>query len=236
MTYRTRNIAIAVGLALVAMLLTLFYVVNYRRSVQSGQATVTVYVAARDVPAGTPGSTVAGALHSLNVPKRTVEPGAISNPNQLGTLVLSQPLYKGDQVTLRRFSTVTAQGISGQLKTTWRAVQVAGDGNQLLAGTLKAGDRVDVLANFHEPGGQLVSRIELRNLNVLQPANQPTNTVTPGAQSAVILQVSDTQVQRLWFVLKNTDWSLELRPALGAVDRKDVFATSTNTITEPSNR
>jgi len=92
MTYRTRNIAIAVGLALVAMLLTLFYVVNYRRSVQNGQSTVDVYVATRDIPAGTPGGTVAGSLHTLAVPKRTVAPGAISNPSQIAALVLSQPL------------------------------------------------------------------------------------------------------------------------------------------------
>ena len=56
MTYRTRNIAIAVGLALVAMLLTLVYVTSYRRSVQHAQATVNVYVAAHDIPAGTAGS------------------------------------------------------------------------------------------------------------------------------------------------------------------------------------
>ena len=31
MTYRIRNILIAVGLALVAMLLTLFYITNYKR-------------------------------------------------------------------------------------------------------------------------------------------------------------------------------------------------------------
>ncbi|MBV8395126.1 MAG: hypothetical protein JO064_02545, partial [Actinobacteria bacterium] len=53
MTYRTRNIVIAVGLALVAMLITLFYVANYRRSVQSDQQTVKVFVAARDLPVGT---------------------------------------------------------------------------------------------------------------------------------------------------------------------------------------
>jgi Flp pilus assembly protein CpaB len=203
MTYRTRNIAIAVGLALVAMLLTLFYVVNYRRSVQNGQSTVDVYVATRDIPAG-------------------------------AALVLSQPLYKGDQVTLRRFTTVTAEGISGQLKTVWRAVQVAGDANQLLAGTLKVGDHVDLLANFSR-APLIVSRIVLRNLDVLQAPTVPTSNIG-GGQTSAILRVSDTQVQRLWYVLKNCDWSLELRPALGSVDRKDVFAQLPAILTESSTR
>ena len=59
MTYRLRNVAIAIGLALVAMLLTLFYVINYRRSVQHQQATVQVFVAAHNIAAGTTGADLA---------------------------------------------------------------------------------------------------------------------------------------------------------------------------------
>ena len=50
MTYRVRNIGIAVALAVVAALLTTFYVTNYKKSVQSGAEAVTVYVASRDIP------------------------------------------------------------------------------------------------------------------------------------------------------------------------------------------
>ena len=150
MTYRIRNVAIAIGLALVAMLLTLFYVVNYRRSVQHGQATVQVYVAARNIPAGTAGTDIAhgNALKTTSIPRRSVVPGAISDPNQVASLVLTQPLYEGEQVTLRRFSDVKAEGVIGQLKGNQRAIQVPGDATQLLAGTLKDGDHVDLVANL----------------------------------------------------------------------------------------
>jgi pilus assembly protein CpaB len=230
MTYRTRNIAIAVGLALVAMLLTLLYVINYRQSVQKGQATTQVYVAAHGVSAGTAGETVAGELRTMNMPRRSVAPGAISSPNQITGLVLAEPLYPGDQVTLRRFTSVQAEGIRGQLKGTTRAIQVAGDANQLLAGTLQAGDRVDLVANLHaDPSVQQpATRIVLRNLHVLQAPNQPTTSVAPGAQASVILAVTDTQVQRLFYVMKNADWTLELRPAVKAKDspeRVDTPAT-----------
>ena len=50
MTYRVRNIAVAVGLALIAMLLTTFYVANYKRHVQQAESTATGYVAKRDIP------------------------------------------------------------------------------------------------------------------------------------------------------------------------------------------
>ena len=66
MTYRIRNILIAIGLALVAMLLTLFYVTNYKRSVQHSTTGVSVYVAARDITAGTPGADIV-KQHDLRV-------------------------------------------------------------------------------------------------------------------------------------------------------------------------
>ena len=52
MSYRLRNILIAVGLAVVAALLTVFYVSNYKSSVRSDAETVSVLVAAQDIPRG----------------------------------------------------------------------------------------------------------------------------------------------------------------------------------------
>jgi Flp pilus assembly protein CpaB len=223
MTYRTRNIAIAVGLALMAMLLTLLYVTSYRHSVQHAQATVNVYVAARDIPAGTAGSDLAGsnAFRTIAVPRHAVVPGAISNPTQIANLVVAQPLYAGDQVTVKRFADIHAEGIRGQVKGTMRAVQVPGDANQLLAGTLQAGDHIDLVANVRsDSSAQPETKIVLRDVTVLQPASQAAvvSSGAAGGSASVILAVSDTQVERLFYVLKNADWTFELRPAFGATD------------------
>src|SRR5438477_260237 len=57
MTYRVRNIGIAVALAVVAALLTSFYVTNYKRHVQRGEDHVTVLQA----PSGpAPGTKITG--------------------------------------------------------------------------------------------------------------------------------------------------------------------------------
>src|SRR3979411_1741795 len=223
MTYRLRNVQIAFGLALVAMLLTLFYVINYRRSVQHQQATVQVYVAAHNIAQGTPGADLARGhtLKSVSVTRTSVVPGAISNPAEISGLVVAQPLYAGEQVTLRRFTDVKAEGIVGQLKGTMRAVQVAGDPNQLLAGTLKSGDHVDLVANItaNSTTNDHATRIVLRDIPVVQTNGTATTTSTAaGQQNSVIVEVSDTQVQRLFFILKNADWTLELRPAINAAD------------------
>jgi Flp pilus assembly protein CpaB len=235
MTYRIRNIAIAIGLALVAMMLTLFYVTNYKRSVESGVSSVKVYVAAHDVPAGVSGADLVEQhdLKLAEVPKKSVVPGAISKPDQIGDLVLSGPLYTGEQVTMRRFTDVTADGIRSQLKGTMRAVQVSGDENQLLAGTLQTGDRVDLVANMRmDPDKDIrATRIVLRDLPVLViPSESVTADVSSDTKS-VILGVTDTQVQRLFYVLKNADWTLQLRPVLNPADSHERLETMQTVLT-----
>jgi Flp pilus assembly protein CpaB len=231
MTYRIRNILIAVGLALVAMMLTLFYVTNYKRSVQKDSQSVQVYVVARDLSAGTSGADIVKShqLKLVSVQRKDVVPGAISDPDQIANLVTSGPLYSGEQVTVRRFSDVAAQGIRSQLKGTMRAVQVAGDPTQLLAGTLQPGDHVDIVANLrlNSQSAAAATRIVLRDLTVLTTPGSGaklSNSSSTGAES-VILAVSDTQVQRLFYVMKNADWTLELRPVVNAADSRERIDT-----------
>ena len=223
MTYRIRNILVAVGLALVAMMLTLFYVTNYKRSVQKESQSVQVYVVARDVTAGTSGADIVKShqLKLVTVQRRDVVPGAISNPDQITNLVTAGPLYAGEQVTVRRFSDVAAQGIRSQLKGTMRAVQLAGDPNQLLSGTLQPGDHVDVVANLrlNSQSAAAATRIVLRDLTVLTtPGSGAKLSQSASGSNSVILAVSDTQVQRLFYVMRNADWTLELRPVVNAAD------------------
>jgi Flp pilus assembly protein CpaB len=233
MTYRIRNVLIAVGLAFVAMLLTLYYVTNYKRSVQRAQTNVQVYVAAHDIPAGTAGSDIvkAGDLRVVKVQRHDVVPGAISSPTQIAPLVLTDPIYSGEQVTLRPFADAAAEGIRAKLKGTLRAVQVAGDPNQLLAGTLQTGDHVDLVGNLRLGPNTTATatRIVLRDLTVLSTQSSDSSsgglskpsTSGGSGSSSVILAVSDTQVQRLFFVVQNGDWTLELRPVVDATDSPD---------------
>jgi Flp pilus assembly protein CpaB len=150
----------------------------------------------------------------------------------VASLVVSEPIYAGEQVTVRRFSDIQAEGIVGQLKTTMRAVQVPGDANQLLVGTLKTGDHVDLVANLRiDPNTDArVTRIVLRDLAVL---STPTTSSAPtsGQSASVLLAVTDTQVQRLFYVLKNGDWTFELRPAINSVDSPERIETLNSVLT-----
>lgn len=231
MTYRVKNITIAVALALVAALLTSFYVTNYQRDVRSDETNVPVFVAQKDIPAGTSGSEIVrkGLLEKGEVVRRNVVPGAISNPAQIEELLATQPIYAGEQITTRRFATPAQRGIKAQLTGTMRAFQVPGDEHQLLAGTVKAGDRVDVVASIKvDPDRDVfVTRIVLRDIEVLKAATSAVSgpKVTQSAEStSVLLAVTDTQVQKLFHVIKHGEWSLELRPPVKSNDSPESVA------------
>ncbi|HEY7148039.1 MAG TPA: Flp pilus assembly protein CpaB [Gaiellaceae bacterium] len=239
MTYRIRNIGIAVALAVVAALLTTFYVTNYKRSVQHGEQKVPVYVAAHDIPLGMPGSEISGGnlLRVEQVPRRSVVPGAISQPSQVDKLVAVEPIYAGEQVSTRRFRTPQEQGIRAQLKGNLRAIELPGDASQLLNGTLKDGDRVDMVGTWLMPESSQnhVSRVVLRNLLVLRAPQ--TNTVAsklsgnPNEGFTAMLAMTDSQATKLWWVAKNAEWTLQLRPVSDPSDSpEEVNNAKTNTL------
>ena len=151
-TNRLWQVVAAAGLALLAVLLTTFYVTNYKHNVQHAQAQVTVLVAAKDIPIDTQGSELrsGASLTKESVPRREVVPGAISNPTQLQNLIATEPIYAGEQVTTRRFGTPSERGVRAQIKGTQRAIEVEGDAHQLLAGTLRTGDHVDVVGAWEK--------------------------------------------------------------------------------------
>ena len=226
MTYRVKNITIAVALALVAALLTSFYVTNYQRDVRKDETNVSIWVAKRDIPAGTSGADIQrkGLLSESEIVRRSVVPGAISNPAQVEDLVATQPIYAGEQVSTRRFASPAERGIRAQLTGVQRAISVPGDAHQLLAGTLKDGDRIDVVASWTYPEGSVfhVSRIILRDIQVLDApmsaaAAEKLTSGRDGAYSAT-LAVTDAQVQKLFWAMKNGDWHFELRPPTKAAD------------------
>jgi Flp pilus assembly protein CpaB len=234
MTYRVRNIAVAVGLALVAALLTTFYVANYKRHVQQGQSTVKVFVATRDIPTGTPGADLAGHgwIATADVAQRTVVPGHIATPEQIASLITTQPIFAGEQVTLRRFANQAELGVRAQLHGTLRALSLPGSTDQLLVGTLRDGDHVDLLASLKSGDCTdcVATRAVVRNLLVLRaPGSSPTGKASAAGGASVLLAVSDRkQEQKVFYTLGNAaSWTLVLRPVAKAVDsREDLQSAS----------
>lgn len=241
--YRTRNLGLAALLGLSAVVLTLAYVHSYKGGVDRASAPATVFVAARDIEAGTPGSTlVAGkTLVAREVPSRAVVQGAISDRRQLSALIVAERIYAGEQITTRRFTSPAAAGIRGEVSGPVRAMAVSGDTRQLLAGVLQPGDRVDVVmaVRYRTAAGveRIASRVILRKLRVLSAPEAPTVSGKIGAGAGgggmqVILAVTDRQAQKL-FVAMQHDWTLALRPFGRSTDPKTLVDTSEGVLNGP---
>lgn len=215
-SYRIRNVVIALALAAAAVLLTVVYVTSARDDEAAGAKQVTVWVAQRDFPAGTTGAKIAGSLRKAVVPRDAAAPQFVTSPAQVKGLLSTQPIYAGEQVTRLRFATPDEQGVRTELRGTLRAVSLAGDANQLLAGTLQAGDRVDVVGVFERFGGtnDAQASVVLRNLRVLDTSNGGDgSTVTAeSGQHSVLLALTDGQAQRLFLTTQKGKWTLQLRP------------------------
>jgi Flp pilus assembly protein CpaB len=235
-SYRMRNTIVAAALALLAMTLTLVYVSHARTtSTGAGSAPVHVLVAARDIPIGTSGSALAGTgwLVTKTFQKSDVPAGAVQSMAQLGSLVAVQPTYKGEQIVARRFGTTQQEGVLSVLRGADRIVQLPGDDDQLLAGTLKVGNHVDVVGSIKAPetGQNHFAKIFLRNLLVV---GAPSKSSGVNGGSSVELRVSTAQAQQLFWLQKNADWSLLLRPAVRATDRP-VSPASASALLEGTN-
>ena len=177
MTYRVRNIVIAVALALVAALMTSFYVTNYQRNVEKDAKNVEIFVAKRDIPVGTSGADLArkGLLEKSKIVRRSVVPGAISTRTSSPISSRFSPSTRASRCRLAASQRPRSAESRAQITGTMRAFQVPGDQHQLLAGTLKAGDHIDVVASLKvNPDKDIyATRIVLRDIEVLKAPRPP---------------------------------------------------------------
>ena len=226
---RLRNLMLPVALAVLAVVLIGIYIVSYRNSVNSGADLVKVLVASRDIPAGTKGSAVAsgGLMKTQTVPRRAVVPGSVVSGAPLTSLVSTNPIYKGEQITLRQFGPMTQAGIFAKFSGKQRAVSVLGDPTQLLDGVVSDGDRVDVVATakYRNFGlDRATSRVVLRNLLVLEAPDGKTDVASSEDTSATLV-MNDRQTQTMAWAMKNTTWFLALRPTKRPRDSKASLET-----------
>jgi Flp pilus assembly protein CpaB len=231
MTYRLRNILIALGLAIIAAILVSVYVTQYKNHVENGQSGADVYVAARDIPNGTPGADLIDKkyLRKESVKRLDLVRGAITDTKQIAARYVIEPIYEGDQLSLRRFGEAGAEGARGQLTGAQRAVEIDAKPAQVLAGTLKTGDHVDVVATWPAPEGSShhVSKVVLRDLLVLGAPEGGSSggsvTSSSSGTTTVQLRVTDTQSAKLFFVVKNGEWTLAIRPPARAGDSSEAL-------------
>ncbi|MGH3091243.1 MAG: Flp pilus assembly protein CpaB [Gaiellaceae bacterium] len=227
MTYRLRNIGLAIALAAVAVLLVFYYVAQERGRLQEDQELVPVWVAKKNIPAGTSGAELesGGYIEEKEVERSALSSSALLDPQNVAGKVVVNSIYRGEQVNVLRFRSQAQRGFRAQLTGNLRAVQLPGSPHQLLAGTLQAGDRVDVVGSWSVPEGSQhsVSRVILRDILVLEGAHlaDATSAITQGPANRALsakLAVTDAQEQKLFWMTEHGAWTLVLRPPTDSAD------------------
>jgi Flp pilus assembly protein CpaB len=233
MTYRLRNIILAVVLAVLAAFLTALYVANYQSRLEKGQEKVKVYVAKTDIPPGTPTSSLEGKIEQKEILDKNVVPVAVLDLKSMEGQSTSQWIYGGEQLSARRFNSTGRSGIHGELKGNQRAMALNGKANQLLAGIVKTGDHVDILANFKIGSDINVARVLLRDVPVLKAPQSGSidSKIASAAEDGaytIVLKLTDSQAHKLFLVSagnEDHEWWLDLRAPADATDSPEGLTT-----------
>jgi pilus assembly protein CpaB len=221
MNYSIRNLVIAGGLAIAAIVAVLIYTSNVQQAAKEGQARVTVLVARVDIPAGTPADAVIAA-HNL-VPQKVVQddvlPGALTTTDGLAGQVLKQDLFTGQQISAQVFVPASEAASTVAIRGTMRAVGVDVKTSNGLVGTLHDGDHVDVYAQIGTGNARIVRKV-LTKVLVLKAQIGSKDTTAVAGDAHILFALSDRDSQKMLWLADNGDdnfW-LAQRPQEGALN------------------
>jgi len=173
-----------VGLGLLAVFMIIMYL-NQQSKIAKEQAkqqyeailknSTPVLIAKKDIPAGT--AINAEDLAPANVPNKYVQPQAVTSMDRISGMLTVAPISKGEQISLSKlsFTPQRTKGLADVTPVGKRAITIPVDNISSLAGMLKPGDYVDILAMIPIPvqtadgkqSAQLVVAPLFQNVQVL---------------------------------------------------------------------
>jgi pilus assembly protein CpaB len=202
--------SLGVLFALAAFLLVRGYAERARAIGSAIGNPVPVVVAADAIPRGT--VLDPSMFRSTSVPAGYAPPGAMPHPADAAGRVLLAPLAAGEPLTITRLAPEGAGPIAALVPPGLRAVQIV---TSLAPGSVRAGDRVDVLATFAGTSAHSETvASELEVLRVIRGAAGTTGPDLGGTESpssggdALILLVSPPVAEALAFAKAFADLSV----------------------------
>jgi Flp pilus assembly protein CpaB len=216
-TTRQGTVLLGVIAAVVAGIVLIVYLHNYRNSVNASHASISVLVAQRLIQKGTPGDVIrtsSGVYRATSIAKNQVETGAIVNPATLAGEVALTDISPGQQLTAADFG-AGGGSVAGELNRNQRAVVVSLDSPQEVGGQIAAGSHVDVWVTTSSQNTSGVTR------SVAKLLFQDMYVLNAGTNGGnVTLRATPTQSGQLIYASSNDDLWLVLRPTIGTVTQK----------------
>jgi Flp pilus assembly protein CpaB len=221
MSSRRGTLALGGVAALLAALILIAYLNQYRSSVAADSNPVTVLVAKKLIEKGMPGDIVGlkGLFDSEEAPKSQVQDGAITDPAALRGRVAVEDIYPGQQLTVAAFG-ATTQAIGAKLAGKNRAIALPLDSAHGMIGDVESGDRVDVFASVRvrSTAGQdrPLLKVIAQNALVLDAPADTAAGAGANQTANVVLRVNRNQAAEMAFTVDNGKIWLVLRPRAGS--------------------
>jgi Flp pilus assembly protein CpaB len=222
-TTRRGTIVLGVVAAVLAAIVLLVYLNQYRNSVNGSGQVLQVLVAKSLIQKGTPGDVVGSTdLYQVGkIPKNQVKSGAFVDPKTLTGKVATADIYPGQQLTSSDFVAANAQALTQRLSRDQRAVVIALDSPAAVGGQIQPGDHVDVWVAFNAQGAGGISRPIVR----LVMQNMYVLTAPPGGGN-ITMRATPAQAGEFIYASQNAKVWLVLRPAVGSTESKPPVITS----------
>ena len=250
MNYSIRNIVIAGGLALLAVVLFVIYGQNVEQSAQTKASYVWVASAATDIPAGT---TLAAALKSGQITQaKVIQQYAVPSyipvkENKVADAftvysgqVLDRSYQAGEQISSKSIGTESAAAPTIRIDKTERLMHISVSNDNGLVGSLSDGDHVDVIGILAYSdaktgsSGTLIRPI-LRDVEIvsIDPGHAAKGALTGGAgdgSQLVSLKLTDNDINKMVFLASGTNGTkfwLSLRPQGGRARNSKIYGVET---------
>lgn len=220
-TTRQGTILLGVIAAVIAGIVLIVYLHNYRNSVNNSNAAIPVLVAQKLIQKGTPGDvirTTSGVYRATDIAKNQVETGAILNPATLTGEVALVDISPGQQLTAADFGP-GGTTVAGELSRNQRAVVVSLGSPQEVGGQIATGSHVDFWVTSSGPGASGVTRpiakLLFQNMYVLGVSG-----------GNVTLRATPTQAGQIIYASSNDSIWLALRPTIGTITKPPVIGSN----------
>jgi pilus assembly protein CpaB len=221
---RRGAVTIAAVSAVLAGMLLLAFVTQYKKDVQAGTLEQPALVADRLIPKGTAGSVVVsdGLFQPASVQRESLESGALTSAAMLEGKVATRDVYPGEQLTAADFA-ASADPLRSPLRGVQRAMAVPIDSAHGMVGELRAGDKVDIIAGFNAAGASTGrGRPEMRTLAsdilVLKAPEDSAKAPNGNVSEKLSVRLAADQAAKVAFAADNGKVWFILRPPAGAKD------------------
>jgi Flp pilus assembly protein CpaB len=218
---RRGTVMLGAASAVLAAVLLLVYLGQYRNAVKTGAAPITVLVAEKLITKGTSSSVIGSdrLMRALTIPRDQAKAGAVSDPALLKGRVAVADIYPGQQLTLADFTTATTDAIPTKLVREQRAIAVPFEAAHGMVGYVQPGDRVDIYVGLYDEQASRVGavlKLLAEDVYVMSAPGAGGGALGGNNTSNFVFRVHGAEAAKIaWSADNGTLWAV-LRPGNNA--------------------